>query len=55
MSGLLGFVILVLDILVIIDCVKSPKPTGQKALWIILIIVLPLIGLILYYFLGRKK
>ncbi|MCX5787954.1 MAG: PLDc N-terminal domain-containing protein [Elusimicrobia bacterium] len=55
MRGLLGLVILVLDILAIIECLKSAKPTIQKALWIIVILVLPLVGLILYYFFGRKK
>ena len=55
MHGLIGLVILVLDVLAIIDCWKSSKPTTEKALWIILIVVLPLVGLVLYYFFGRKK
>lgn len=55
MSGILSLIILVLDILAIVDCVKSAKPTGQKVLWIILILLLPIIGLILYYVLARKK
>ena len=55
MKGILGLVLLVLDILAIVDCVKSSKSGGQKALWIILILVLPLLGLILYYVIGKKK
>ena len=55
MKGILGLIILVLDILAIMDCVKSGKSTGQKALWIILILVLPLVGRILYYVIGKKK
>ena len=55
MKGLIGLIILVLDILAIVDCVKSDKSGGQKALWIILILVLPIIGLILYYVIGKKK
>ena len=55
MNAILGIVILVLDILAILDCVKSGKSGGQKALWIILILVLPIIGLVLYYLIGRKK
>lgn len=55
MQGILGLIILVLDILAIVDCVKSSKSNGQKALWIILILVLPLVGLILYYLIGKKK
>ncbi len=55
MSTLLGLVILGLDIFAIIDVVKSSKEGGQKALWVILILLLPVIGLILYFLLGKKK
>lgn len=51
---ILFLVILVLDVLAIVECVKSSKDTGMKVLWIFLIVLLPVIGLILYYFLGRK-
>lgn len=55
MSGILGLVILVLDIVAIVDALKTQSTTGKKALWVILILVLPVIGLLLYYFVGRKK
>jgi len=55
MQGMLGLVILVLDVVGIIDAVKSSMTTGKKALWIILILVIPILGLVLYYFIGRKK
>ncbi|MBP9865571.1 MAG: PLDc N-terminal domain-containing protein [Candidatus Omnitrophica bacterium] len=54
MGGILGIVILVLDVLAILNLFKSAKPTGQKILWTVLILILPVIGLILYYLLGRK-
>ncbi len=55
MQTLIGLVILVLDIIAIVDCVRGKLPTGHKVLWIILILILPVIGLILYFLLGRKK
>lgn len=55
MKGLLSLVILVLDVVAIIDVVRSSMDTGKKVLWIILILVLPIIGLILYFFVGKKK
>ena len=55
MTGILGLIILVLDVLAIMGIVKGAMPTGKKALWIILILVLPVVGLILYYLLGKKK
>jgi hypothetical protein len=54
MKGLLSLVILVLDIIAIIDVIKGSMDTVKKVLWIVLIILLPVIGLILYYLLGRK-
>ena len=54
MKGLLSLIILVLDIVAIIDVLKSSMGTGKKVLWILLILILPVIGLLLYFFLGRK-
>jgi hypothetical protein len=54
MKGLLGIVILVLDVLAVLDCIKSNKSGGQKALWVIVILVLPVVGLVLYYLIGKK-
>ena len=53
-GGVFGLVILVLDIVAIVDCVQRSMDTGMKVLWIVLIILLPIIGLILYFLLGRK-
>ncbi len=55
MKGLLGLVVLVLDIIAILDCLKTQKTTGKKALWIILILVLPVIGLVAYFLIGKKQ
>jgi hypothetical protein len=55
MSGLIGIVVLVLDIIAIIDVLKSSADGGKKVLWILLILFLPLIGMILYFLLGKKK
>ncbi len=55
MGGILGLVVLVLDILAIVDAFKSSQSTGKKVLWVVLILLLPVAGLILYYLLGRKK
>jgi hypothetical protein len=55
MYSIVGILILVLDILAILDCVKSSKEAGQKLLWILLILILPLVGLILYYVVGKGK
>ena len=53
-GGLLGLIILALDIWAIIKILQSGKSTGSKAIWIIVILLLPLVGLLLWYFLGRE-
>ncbi|MEI8350543.1 MAG: PLDc N-terminal domain-containing protein [Candidatus Omnitrophota bacterium] len=55
MGGILGLVVLVLDIIAIVDALKSSMNTGKKALWIILILILPIIGMVLYFLIGKKQ
>ena len=54
-GGLLGLVIFILDIVAIVDVIRSRKPTAYVALWIILILVLPLLGMLLYFLIGKKS
>ena len=55
MSGLLGLVVLILDVVAILDLLKSGFTGGKKVLWILLIIFVPVIGMILYFLIGKKK
>ncbi len=54
-SGLFGLLILIADVWAIINVLQSPATTGPKVLWVVLILVLPILGLILWLFLGPKK
>jgi len=54
MVSILGLVVLVLDIIAIVDALKSSMDTVKKALWIILILLLPVIGMVLYFLIGKK-
>jgi len=51
---ILGIVHLVLFIIALIDIIQSSMAIEKKLLWILLILLLPLIGLILYFLIGRK-
>ena len=55
MGGIIALVVLVLDIIAILDVLKSSMDTGKKALWIVLILVLPVIGMVLYFLIGKKQ
>lgn len=55
MGTLIGLIVLVLDIVAIVDVVKSSADTGKKVLWVILVLVLPIVGMALYFLIGKKK
>jgi hypothetical protein len=55
MITILGLIIFILDIIAIVDVLKSSMETGKKALWIILILILPVVGMILYFLMGERK
>ena len=54
-GGILGLIILVADIWAIVNVFQSRTTTGKKVLWIVLILVLPVIGLILWFLAGPKS
>lgn len=54
-TGLIGTIIFVLDIVAIVSVLMGRGSLGHKVLWIVLILVLPVLGLILYYLIGRSS
>ncbi len=54
-GGIIGIIILIADIWAIIQIIQSSATTGMKILWVLIILFLPLIGLIIWFFLGPKK
>lgn len=54
-TGLLGFVILVADVYAVLKIAQSGAGTGNKALWIAIVVVLPVLGLIAWYLLGPGR
>jgi len=53
-GGLIGFAILVLDVWAIVRVMQTNATTGTKVLWIVVILVLPVLGPILWYLFGPK-
>jgi len=53
-GGILGIIILALDIWAIIKILASPASTGAKVLWILLILLLPVVGLIIWLVAGPR-
>jgi hypothetical protein len=53
-QGLFGLVVLIADVWAIVNVFQSGADTGKKVLWTVLVIILPVLGFILWYFLGPK-
>ena len=53
-GGIVGLLILAADIWAILNVFQSGASNGTKVVWTLVIIVLPLFGLALWYFLGPR-
>lgn len=49
-----GLVVLILDIWAIVSILSSGASTGSKVLWILLIVILPLLGFVIWLVVGPK-
>lgn len=53
-NSLVGLIILALDIWAILNVLKSGADVGIKVLWILLILLLPVLGLIIWAIAGPR-
>ncbi len=53
-GGLLGLLILIADVWAIVKTVQSGASTGAKVFWIVLILLLPVLGLIIWLLAGPR-
>ena len=59
MGGLLRFIFgviwAILIIIALMDLFKSPLPTNTKLLWLIVILIAPVLGCLIYLLWGRNQ
>lgn len=53
-NSILGLVILAGDIWAIINILQSSASNEKKLIWIVAVMLLPVLGLILWFFLGPR-
>ena len=53
-SGLGGLLILALDIWAIVSIIGSAASTGKKVLWVLLVLILPILGFIIWLIAGPR-
>ncbi len=53
-SGLFGLILLILIIWAIVSTLQSRAGTGNKVLWIVVLLMIPLLGFLLWLLFGPK-
>lgn len=54
-SGFFGILILAADIWAILNVVQSRTDNIKKLLWILAILLLPLLGVVIWFFMGPRS
>ena len=55
LSFLMGILWFILIVYTLLDLLKSKLPTNTKLLWLIVILIAPILGSIIYFVVGRNK
>ncbi len=54
-GGIIGLIILALDIWAFVNILQSGASTGSKVIWILLILFLPIVGFVIWLLAGPRK
>jgi len=53
-TGIGSLLVLILDVVAIVSIVGSGSSTGNKVLWVLLVLILPLLGFIIWLIAGPR-
>ncbi|ROW02169.1 hypothetical protein VSDG_02405 [Cytospora chrysosperma] len=53
-GGVIGFIVLVLDIIVFIEVLKSNRPPLHKVLWCLVVFLFPIVGMVVYWLFSNR-
>jgi hypothetical protein len=53
-TGFFGILILIADLYAIVSVVSSNRSVSAKVLWILLVLLLPVLGWIIWFFFGPR-
>ncbi|KAG9231121.1 hypothetical protein BJ875DRAFT_470394 [Amylocarpus encephaloides] len=53
-GGVIGFIILILDIIVFIEVLKSNRSPSHKVLWCVIVFLFPILGMVIYYLFSHR-
>jgi D-alanyl-lipoteichoic acid acyltransferase DltB (MBOAT superfamily) len=53
-GGILGLIVLVLDVIVFIEVFKSNRPPASKVIWSLVVFIFPIVGMVIYYLFSNR-
>ncbi|KUI54991.1 Cardiolipin synthase [Cytospora mali] len=53
-GGVIGFIVLILDIIVFIEVLKSNRPPASKVLWCLVVFLFPIVGMVVYWLFSNR-
>ncbi|PPJ59173.1 hypothetical protein CBER1_03053 [Cercospora berteroae] len=54
-GGIIGFIVLVIDIIIWVELFQSSRPVSHKLLWAIVVFFFPIIGAIVYFIFSNRQ
>ncbi|KAK6077431.1 hypothetical protein SCUP234_05969 [Seiridium cupressi] len=54
-GGIIGFVVLILDIIVFIEVLQSNRPPLHKVLWCLVVFLFPIVGMVIYWLFSNRQ
>jgi len=54
-NGLWGILVLIADIWAIVNILQSGADTTKKVVWTVVVLLLPVLGFILWFFMGPRE
>ncbi|PKS08725.1 hypothetical protein jhhlp_004778 [Lomentospora prolificans] len=53
-GGIIGLIVLILDIIVFIEVLKSNRPPSSKIIWCLVVFLFPIVGMVIYYLFSNR-
>ncbi|KAL2158698.1 hypothetical protein VTH06DRAFT_4180 [Thermothelomyces fergusii] len=54
-GGLVGLIVLILDIIVFVEVLKSSRTPVQKLIWCLVVFLFPVLGMAVYYLFSNRS
>ncbi len=55
LGGIVPILVIILFVWALVDILKARRDNTWKLLWVLICLILPLLGPIVYYFIGRNS